>query len=313
MYTDSDYIENRPRDNCDKPLVSIITVTFNIIENGRSNCFRRCLESIKNQTYRNLEHIVIDGASTDCTTELIDEYAELGWIKYTSEPDSGIYEAMNKGIMISKGKYLVFLNSDDFFHDRSGIEVSVNALENSNADFSYAPANMLNIDGTKNRKHPHNYPKISNVFFLMPFCHQTMFLKKSALIKEGMFDTKFQSAGDYDLVLRLCLKNYKAIYVERIFVSYSMGGISITNNESSIKEVAELYYKNYKTLCSITKEECQLIYCSNNQNLPAKLANMLNKISIFFDSTEYIKTTCNKNKILFGLALLSRWMRLGGK
>ena len=305
----SDCIENMTRDNCDKPLVSIITVTFNLIENERSSCFRKCLESVRKQTYANFEHLVIDGASTDNSTDLINEYAGLGWIKYISEPDSGIYDAMNKGILISKGKYLVFLNSDDFFHDRKGIEKSVKALEDSNADFSYAPANMLNIDGTIKENHPHNSPKITNVFFLMPFCHQTMFVKKTVLIKEGMFDTQFKSAGDYDFVLRLCLKNYKSIYVDNKFVSYSLGGVSITDNQSSRNEVAELYYKNFSTLCSITKEECQLIYCSYNLNIPAKLAIILNKVSIYFDLSEYLKVTRKENKLLFYLFWFIQFLR----
>jgi len=80
------------------PLVTIVTITFNLIKAGREKTFRQCLESVHNGTYKNVEHIVIDGASKDGTLDLIKEYANKGWVKYISEPDSGIYDAMNKGV-----------------------------------------------------------------------------------------------------------------------------------------------------------------------------------------------------------------------
>jgi len=79
----------------DKPTVTVVTITYNLINAGRKEFFRQCVESVHNQTYENIEHIVIDGASTDGTLDLIKEYADKGWFTYYSEKDTGVYEAMN--------------------------------------------------------------------------------------------------------------------------------------------------------------------------------------------------------------------------
>lgn len=97
------------------PLVTVITVTYNLIKGKREKFIIQCLESVHNQRYSNIEHIVIDGASDDGTLPLLKKYESLGWIKLFSEPDTGIYDAMNKGILKANGKYVSILNSDDFF------------------------------------------------------------------------------------------------------------------------------------------------------------------------------------------------------
>ncbi|MDR1561321.1 MAG: glycosyltransferase [Holosporaceae bacterium] len=211
------------------PKVTVITVVYNLIEHTREKFFRQCVESVCKQTYPNIEHIIIDGVSTDGTLKLLKEYAKKGWITYYSEPDTGIYDAMNKGILRSTGKYIAFLNSDDYYCDNYGIEKSVEILENSQVEFSYASAYVL-----------HNAeivcsicPKIENFFVQMPFCHQTVLMKKDILIKEGMFDTSFVSASDYDLVVRMILKGYKSVHVSNFLVVFRHGGYS-TNGPQNI-------------------------------------------------------------------------------
>lgn len=281
-----------------KPLVTIITITFDLIRNGRENFFRQCLESVRNQTYENIEHIVVDGASSDGTLNLIKEYANKGWIRYISEPDTGIYDAMNKGVKMAKGDYISFLNSDDYYHSNAGVESSIKALEESGADFSYAPVKMLNEDGTiLDYDHPHRSPKISNVFFVMPFCHQTMFTKRSVIVKENMFDANFKSAGDYDFVLRLCLKKYKSIFVEDAFVTFRFGGISDANRKQSIEEVSRAYFKNYNKMVPITKKECEKIYCHDYDNFPLKLAKKLKNFYPYFNYGEYLQTAKTSGRL----------------
>lgn len=276
-----------------KPLVTIVTITFNLKKNGREETFRQCLESVHNQTYKNIEHIVIDGASTDGTIDLIKEYADKGWVKYISEPDTGIYNAMNKGIKMAKGKYIAFLNSDDFYHGKEGVAKTVEALEESQADFSYAPTIMLDEDGKNDEKHPHCRPNIKNVFYVMPFCHQTMFTRRDILLKENLFDDSFKSAGDYDLVIRLCLKRYKSVFVKDVFTTYRWGGFSIALNDISIKEVSKTYFKNYSKLTKISKDDCNRIYCTSYINIPLDLAVKLEKCNDYFDYNRYL--TENKN------------------
>ncbi len=270
-----------------QPLVSIITVTFNIIDNNRAKTFQQCLRSVQNQTYANIEHIVIDGNSKDGTLQLLEKYKEKGWITYISEPDTGIYDAMNKGIKKARGKYIAFLNSDDYYHGKTGIEESVRALEKTGAAFSYAP--VIIRDPKDNHimyEHTHMHPKITNVYTLMPFCHQSMLTRKSVIETEGMFDTRYQSAGDYELTLRLCLKEYESVLIDTRFVTFRFGGMSDVHQALSVKEVAQCYYHNYRKLCKISKKECEQIYCQNYNGITLNLGWALRN-NKYFDFEEF--------------------------
>jgi len=209
-----------------KPLVSVITVTFNLVKNGRCDYIKQCIESVKKQSYENIEHIIIDGASNDGTLQLLSIYEFMGWIKVFSERDSGIYDAMNKGIDKSSGKYIAFLNSDDYWFCEKGVELSVNALEENNADFSFAPVYYLN---SNEEMMGVLEPSIGNFFLRMPFSHQSMFVKREILLKEQGFNTKYNSSADYDLVLRLCFKGYKFVQVKKNFTFYRWIGFSAVN------------------------------------------------------------------------------------
>lgn len=277
-----------------RPFTTIITITFNLIKANRGKFFRQCLESVHNQTYKNIEHIIVDGASKDGTVDLIKEYSDKGWVKYISEPDTGIYDAMNKGIKLARGKYIAFLNSDDYYHDKTGVASSVNALEESNADFSYAPVIVRFKDGTLFSEHPQCNPKISNVFFTMPFCHQTMFTKREVMIRENMFDANYKSAADYDFVIRLCLKRYKSVFVNNTFVTYQFEGVSSTAQENSLNETADIYFRQYSKLFPITREVsevmCRNVYTGDYYNgLPSQLAEKFRKYNPYFDYGDYSK------------------------
>jgi glycosyltransferase involved in cell wall biosynthesis len=281
-----------------KPLVTIVTITFNLIKSGREKTFRQCVESVHAQAYENIEHIIVDGASVDGTVNLIKEYADKNWIRYISEPDTGIYDAMNKGIRLAKGKYIAFLNSDDYYHDNSGIEESIRALEESRADFSYAPVvNLQEASGERQTI----YPEISKVFYSIVPNHQTMFTKREILINEGMFDTNYRCVADYDMTVRLCLKKYKSKLVRHAFTTYRLGGFSMesTKDGSVFREAANIYYNNYGKIISISREECEKlsnnIYHGDIANVSPKLANALKGIEPYFDFKEYAK---NRNIIV---------------
>lgn len=214
------------------PLVTVVTITWNLVKSGRREMFRECIESVHQQDYPNIEHLIIDGASTDGTLEIIKKYEEKGWITCHSEPDKGIYDAMNKGIRLAKGKYIAFLNSDDFWHGQSGVSESVTKLELRGADFSYAPRTTVREDGTFLKI---EYSGVGVFVHLMPFCHQTMFAKRELLLAHGGFDDKkYKSAADYDLIVRLLLQGAKPVYVPTNFLSFRIGGYS--SNESQISD-----------------------------------------------------------------------------
>lgn len=266
------------------PKVTVVTVTYNLLESGREKVFRQCIESVHNQTYKNIEHIIIDGASDDGTLELLEEYKQLGWIKYYSEPDDGIYEAMNKGIRKSDGKYIAFLNSDDFYHDNKGIEDSLIALEKNNADFSYAPVKMVDKEGKLANLHPHKIPQMSIVFVEMPFGHQSMLTKKSVFEDIGLFDEKYKSASDYEFIIRLALNEHKGIEVARKFATFRTGGFSEDNWGKSVNEISDFFCKHYGEFYPLTKEAAKQIYLT--KKMPKKLEKKLKPYIADYKKTE---------------------------
>lgn len=218
----------------EKPLVSIITVCYNLVSGGRVPHFKQCITSVLEQTYTNIEHIVIDGGSQDGTVELLKSIIEQtektkpGTLRYISEPDNGIYDAMNKGINVAKGKYIAFLNSDDFWHETNGVELSVAALESSNAAFSYAPRTVVSESGDFMYK---ENSAIGIFAECMPFCHQTMFTRRDVLLEHNGFDDEhYRSAVDYDLIVRLILSGALGTYVPLNFTSFRRGGFSEHSN-----------------------------------------------------------------------------------
>lgn len=220
-----------------KPLVTIVTITFNLLKTGRKKTFRQCLESVHNQSYENIEHIVVDGASTDGSLELIKEYVDKDWVKYRSEPDAGLYDAMNKGIWRANGKYIAFLNSDDFYHNPDAVKLSVEAMEKNQADFSYA--NFIAIGGGSQQTMKAD---ISSFLYTMPFGHPTMFAKTSVLRTEEGFNDKYKVPADYDLIIRLILKDYKGVYIDDEIATYRLGGACCTINYG--EEVADIFKRN---------------------------------------------------------------------
>lgn len=222
----------------DLPLVTVVTVCYNLVSAGRSTLLEQCLRSVHEQEYPHVEHLVIDGGSQDGTVELLQRYASRGWIRYISEPDHGIYDAMNKGIRLARGRYVAFLNSDDFWHHRRAIAASVAALEQGNAAFSYAPRSIVQENGA--------YVCTESAFLgvfpqLMPFCHQTMFTRRDVLLDHGGFDAAhYRSAADYDLVWRLLLGGECGVYVPLNFTSFRLGGYSVACDEVSRQECRQI-------------------------------------------------------------------------
>ena len=246
-----------------KPLVSVITVTRNLIKAERKKCFFQCILSVAVQNYENIEHIVIDGASDDGTLDLIKCYSDN--IRYISEPDKGLYDAMNKGARLAKGKYLMFLNSDDFLSDEKGIEKSVNALEQGGYDFSYAKTKMVDKQGNR-QSHLEYEPNISKVFTLMPFCHQSMLIRKDVFENLGMYDLKYKSAADYDFIYKLVLNKQNSVFVPDEITTFRTGGYSNTDKDLSVLESAKVIQENCSRFYKFTQKECiDMVY---TQNMP---------------------------------------------
>lgn len=239
------------------PKVTVVTITYNLIHARRKDFFKQCIESVHNQSYGNIEHIVIDGASTDGTLDIIKQYADRGWLTYFSEKDDGIYEAMNKGIDKSNGLYINFLNSDDFFHHPDGMKLSVRYLLETKADYSFAKATLISNQGSYLGIYQ---PVIESFLFRMPFCHQTMLIKKDTMITLNKFDVTYNSAADFDFVLRLCISGAKFVKVPLNFVSFRFGGVSYVNQEQSISEYARSCINNLNKYAESDLETYRKMY-----------------------------------------------------
>ena len=224
------------------PLVTIVTVTYNLIKAGREKCFRQCVESVQTQDYPNIEYLVIDGASTDGTVELLQE---LG-LNYISEPDTGVYNAFNKGIKKARGKYIAFLNSDDFYSKADSIRKAVLAMESGKGDFSYGPYDIVDDAG---RKIKQVLPKWDHCFTAQPIGHPTMFSTKKMLDKLGGFDETYHIAGDFDIIMRALLAGYRPVEIKDSIVSFRLGGMSSPSSwlkEDNVHVIEKNYGVSHK-------------------------------------------------------------------
>lgn len=299
--------------------VTIITATYNLVENKRVDSFRQCVESVHNQSYKNIEHLVVDGDSKDGTLEIIKEYAEKGWIKYISKPDNGLYHAMNRGIKLATGDYINFLNSDDFFSDIRGVEKTVDALETNHADFAYSEVTLFD---EKNNTMRVAKCRVKDFFARMPFCHQSLFVKKELFDELGMFDREYALAADYDFIMKLILEKKKGVKVPLNFVVFRLGGISTLRESESYEEMIKCIYNNLSKYTLLSDADCEKIFY--NRALPYKLWHKVGVGSTFEINKEYLsrkldllrrniidfRTGDNKKLILFGFNIIGEKKKL---
>ncbi|MDC0485128.1 glycosyltransferase [Gammaproteobacteria bacterium] len=212
-------------DNINQPLISVITVVLN-----GDTFIEETILSIQKQSYENIEFIIIDGGSSDQTINIIKKYEHLidTWI---SEPDDGIYYAMNKGASLAKGSFLCFLNSSDGYYPNT-IENFATKLIDNNYDYSFGPAVIQNEAGEEVRiSHPLQYNELfSSAYTPMPSPHLAVFIKKSFFIELEGYDTNFLLSADYDLLLRMIKKSKKIFYFTDPVGFFKLGGVSNSIN-----------------------------------------------------------------------------------
>lgn len=213
--------------------VTIITVTYN-----SSAYIADCISSVNNQTYKNIEHIIIDGASVDNTMEII-KSTPSRVTQIVSEPDNGIYDAMNKGIKLATGEVIGILNSDDFYAYNEVINDIVKLFESDlKAECLYADLNYVNtLDKRKIIRKWHSGIICPNSFkngWMPP--HPTFFVRKELYKKFGCYNLKMGTAADYELMLRF-IKKYKCrvIYLPKVIIHMRTGGVSNQNFVARLK------------------------------------------------------------------------------
>lgn len=218
--------------------VSIITVCFN-----SAGTIRDTIESVLAQTYSDIEYIVVDGASKDNTLDIVREY-ESRIAMIISEPDKGIYDAMNKGIQAATGDIVGILNSDDFYESYSVIEDVVKAFQSSpSADVVYGDVVFVspdNLDVVTRHYDASHFKAWKLRFGWMP-PHPATFVKKSAYQNVGSYSLGYRIAADYEMFVRLLLiNNCQYERIDRVLVRMRAGGVSTSGIKSSIQLNSEI-------------------------------------------------------------------------
>ncbi len=214
--------------------VSIITASFN-----NEKTIKKTLESVKNQKYKEIEHIIIDGNSTDNTIKIAKKYKHID--KIISEKDKGIYYALNKGIQISTGEIIGFLHADDFLANNSIIEKIISVFKNKITDAVYGDLEYVSSNSANKII---RYWK-SNQFtegmlekgWMPP--HPTLYVKKRLYTETGLFNTDYKISADYDFMLRIFSKKINSEYLPEVIVKMRIGGVSNRNLKTIIQKSKE--------------------------------------------------------------------------
>lgn len=214
-----------------QPKISIITVVFN-----GEKYLEETIQSVINQTYDNVEYIIIDGGSTDGTVDIIKKY-ESQIHYWVSEKDKGIYDAMNKGIKVASGAWLNFMNAGDTFIDNSIIDIIKFERYNSTA--------LLYGNKIQDHKviYPHNIDKLACGEIMA--CHQSMFFNKNFLMDDLIYDLTLPIYGDYELVNKIYCKKLKIKYINLEISNYAGEGVSSFVSAQKRKDKYKTLYKYY--------------------------------------------------------------------
>lgn len=215
-----------------QPKVSIITVCFN-----SAITIEDTIKSVINQTYSNIEYIIIDGLSSDNTLEIINKYPDQ-ITKVVSEKDKGLYDAINKGINLATGDIIANLNSDDFYIDNNVISDVVEKFEQEKSDTLYTDLYYVDaIDTNKIKRFWKSGEYKKGLFFKgwMP-PHPTFFVKSEVYKKYGIFNLELRSAADYEIMLRFIHRYECSVsYLPRVTVRMRIGGVSNSSLNNRIK------------------------------------------------------------------------------
>ncbi|MCW5921759.1 MAG: glycosyltransferase [Saprospiraceae bacterium] len=205
--------------------LSIVTPAFN-----SAATIRDTLESIEKQDFPNLEHIIVDGGSTDDTLKIAAEFPRVS--KIISEPDRGLYDAMNKGVSMATGEVVVVLNSDDFYAHSQVLSRVAAKFRETNADTLYADLEYVHPENTsrvvRHWKAGAFHPKNFQRGWMPP--HPTFFVRRHLYERFGLFDISLRFSADYELMLRFLLKNnVSTCYLPEVIVRMRAGGASNAN------------------------------------------------------------------------------------
>ena len=216
--------------------ISIITITYN-----SAKTLQRALASVQGQTYSDIEHIIVDGASSDGSREIIEAYAkEHKNVRWVSEKDEGIYNALNKGIRMATGDVIGFLHSDDVFFAPDSIEHIAKTFESEQVDVVYGDLQYCRGNRVVRRWQSNDFHPYSLKYGWMP-PHPTVYVRSSVYKQVGEYDEWFRISADYDMLLRIYNAGYTSHSIPEVIVSMEMGGASNKNTIARLSKTQEDY------------------------------------------------------------------------
>lgn len=230
------------------PLISIITITFNAAKELPAT-----LRSVKEQTFKNFEHLLIDGASSD-ETLMVARSQGISHLKIVSEPDNGLYDAMNKGLRLARGRYVIFLNAGDAFHSQETLDAYALAARRK-ADIIYGDTVIVDNDRKIIAPRHHSAPKVLTFKSFtngMLICHQAFMVRKAIA---PYYDTDYRFSADYDWTIRCILAgNPKAfINLDMVTIDYLADGLTDRNHKESLIERFKIMCRHYGMTTALIK------------------------------------------------------------
>lgn len=254
--------------------VSVITTCYN-----RETTIRGAIESVLAQDYPDIEYIIIDGASQDSSLSVINEYKKQ-IAKIISEPDHGMYEAINKGIRFATGDIIGLVHSDDFLYDSHTISAIVEEFERTNADFVYGDGIFVNAEKTE---------KVVRCWIGGTFhrwkvkcgwlpLHPTCYIRRDVMLREGLYDESYKIAADSDLLVRYLYKaNLNVVYLKLKIIRMRMGGLSTDSQKRK----------------AMWDEDIRLYAAHGFWALPTKIMKMMWKVPQFIEAKFISSGACS--------------------
>lgn len=243
---------------------SIVTATYN-----RADTVRQAITSIQKQAYKDVTHVVVDGASTDGTLEVVRAHLDV-CDRLISEPDHGIYDALNKGLALATGDIVGVLHSDDFFADEQVLADVALAFSDPEVDVVYGDLDYVakgNTDKVIRHWVAGPYSRARLAWGWMP-PHPTLFVRRRVIEQWGGYDTSFRIAADYDAILRYFSRGgVRAAYIPRVLVKMRVGG-------ESNRSLAKIWLK--------TREDYRALRKNRVGGLGALVWKNLSKVGQFF-------------------------------
>ncbi|WP_316849774.1 glycosyltransferase family 2 protein [Pedobacter agri] len=225
------------------PKLTVITIVYNNVRD-----IERTINSVLNQTYPKIEYIIIDGKSTDGTLAIIEKYRSKV-SKIVSEPDKGIYDAMNKGLALATGDYVLFMNSGDEIFDEHTVQDIFDSAPG--ADIYYGETEMYNDAWQSLGRRRHEAPEQfdwKSFKYGMSISHQAIYIKRSII---APYDLSYKYSSDIDWIIKAAKKASSIVNVHRYVAKYLVGGMSKKKHRESLKERFNIFTKYYGLIPNI--------------------------------------------------------------